>query len=390
MRREDTNPFRFGSLALDHAFADREREVGELVRDVINGQDVVIFAPRRFGKSSLVWRAAQRLLAEDVLVAQVDLMTTPTKEKLAEKLASSIYENIASPLERVREKALAPFRGLRIQPTVTVDPQDGSFSFSFSAARESADLDATLERLLALPAELGGGRDRRVALVLDEFQEIVEIDSALPRLLRAVFQQQPEVAHVYLGSRRHVMERIFSDENEPFWRSAKPVELGPIAPDVFGDFVRGRFKGSGKQLAAAAARAIMDRTGGHPYATQELCYFLWEETAPGAEADDDELARALAAVLRSEHAHFSLLWESASANQKLVLEALATEQPGRVFTAGYRRAHDLPSASHVQRAARALVEREIVAADAGSYEIAQPFLAEWVRVNILGEPLERR
>ena len=66
-----------------------------------------------------------------------------------------------------------------------------------------------------------------MALVLDEFQEVVEIDQPLPRLLRAVFQQQPEVAHVYLGSRRHVMERIFNDENEPFWRSAKPIELGP-------------------------------------------------------------------------------------------------------------------------------------------------------------------
>ena len=62
---------------------------------------------------------------------------------------------------------------------------------------------------------------------MDEFQEVVEIDPHLPNLMRAVFQQQPEVAHVYLGSKRHVMERIFNDENEPFWRSAKTIELGP-------------------------------------------------------------------------------------------------------------------------------------------------------------------
>jgi hypothetical protein len=290
-------------------------------------------------------------------------------------------------LERVREKALAPFRGLRIQPTVTVDPEDGSFSFSFSATRGAADLDATLERLLALPAELGAERGRRVALVLDEFQEIVEIDPGLPRLLRAVFQQQPEVAHVYLGSRRHVMERIFNDENEPFWRSAKPVELGPIEPGAFTDFVGARFEISGKRIGADAARAIVSRTGGHPYATQELCYFVWEETPPGDEASAAEVEGGLAAVVRSEHAHFSLLWESASANQKLVLQALAADQPGRPFSAGYRRVHDLPSASHVQRAARALVEREIVRNDAGAYEIAEPFLTEWIRVNILGVPV---
>ena len=52
------NPFRFGDLALDEAFTDRERELRALEADILNGQNVVIFAPRRYGKSSLVWRAA--------------------------------------------------------------------------------------------------------------------------------------------------------------------------------------------------------------------------------------------------------------------------------------------------------------------------------------------
>ena len=123
MREDSINPFRFGALALDEAFADRDVEVRELVRDVRNGQDVVIFAPRRFGKSSLAWRAAQELVRKRVLVAQLDLMNTPTKARLAERLADSIYENVASPLERARERALAPFRGLQIQPTVTHRPR---------------------------------------------------------------------------------------------------------------------------------------------------------------------------------------------------------------------------------------------------------------------------
>ena len=125
------------------------------------------------------------------------------------------------------------FRGLRVQPTITVDAEDGSLSFSFEpAGRSAGDIDATIERLLELPAQLAADRRRRVALVLDEFQEITSLDPVYPRLLRAVFQTQREVAHVYLGSRRHLMERIFNDENEPFWRSAKKTEIGPIPPDA--------------------------------------------------------------------------------------------------------------------------------------------------------------
>jgi hypothetical protein len=376
----DFNPFQFGSLALEGSFADRENEIAELTSDMRNGQDVVVFAPRRCGKSSLVWSAARTLAEERVLVAQVDLMTTPTKERLAAALATSIFERIASSLERVRERALAPFRGLQVEPTISVDPRDGSFSFSFGVAQKAAEIDATLERLLQLPAELGGA-GRRIVLIMDEFQEVVEIDPGLPKLLRSVFQRQPEVAHVYLGSKRHIMERIFSDANEPFWRSAKPVELGMIERGPFSAFIVDRFAATERAIDGEAVDELLTLTGGHPYATQELCYFLWGQTPQGETASVERLRLALAAVLRSEHAHFSLLWEGASAFQKVLIQALARE-PGRPYTAGYRNRHGLPAATNVQKALTALERREVVARDKDGYRIAEPFLAEWVRANV--------
>jgi uncharacterized protein len=379
-----SNPFRFGALALDETFANREGERAELVSDIRNGQDVVVFAPRRCGKSSLVWSAMQALGREGVLVAHVDLMTTPTKERLAAALAHSIYEQIASPMEKIKDKALAPFRGLQVQPVVTVDPEDGSLSFSFALGRREADIDATLERLLQLPAELGGSGKRRTALVMDEFQEIVDIDRNLPRLLRSVFQLQPEVAHVYLGSKRHVMEKIFSDANEPFWRSAKSIELGMIDADAFAPFIVERFRASGREAGGEAVAELLTITDGHPYATQELAYFLWEQVPGGEVASTEHLRDALAAVLNSEHAHFTLLWEGASAIQKLVLQALARE-PGRPFTASYRARHDLPASTNVQKALQALKEREVVSGSQGAYRITEPFLAEWLRVSVGGE-----
>lgn len=74
-------------------------------------------------------------------------------------------------------------------------------------------------------------------LVLDKFQEVAKVDPQLPRLMRSVFQQQPEVSHIYLGSRRHMLQRIFNDETEPFWRSAKQMELDVIAPVPFAKYI---------------------------------------------------------------------------------------------------------------------------------------------------------
>src|SRR4051794_5642506 len=377
MSEPAVNPFRFGSLALDDAFTDREQEVRELKRDAKNGQDVVIFAPRRYGKSSLVWRVAQELVAEKVLIAQVDLMTTPSKDKLAAKLAKAIHDDIASPLFRARERALAVFGGLRITPTVTIDPDDGSVGFSFSAGREPSDIDDTLERLLALPARLAAERRRKVVLVLDEFQEITDIDPHLPKLMRAVFQQQADVAHVYLGSKRHMMERIFSDAQEPFWRSAKQMELGVIAPERWREHIARRFAESGRRIGDEALDGVLAVTGGHPYGTQELCYELWEATPARRTADAPRLATALDRVLRSEHAHFSLVWERASSVQRRVLQALAGE-PGRPLSADYQRRHQLPGPSSVQKALRTLEREELVARVEGRMRIVEPFLPEWI------------
>src|SRR5436190_9581448 len=230
------NPFKYGPIALDESFTNRKEELAELRTDALNGQDVVVFAPRRYGKTSLVRRVAQELARRKALVAEINLMFTPTKEKLAGRLAQEVADHLLGPVARAKEN-LRIFSGLRITPTIAVDPLDGSFSFSFAGSHDPEDVDATLERLFRLLPEIAAERKRPVVLIVDEFQEIADIDPHLTKLLRSVFQEQPEVAHVYLGSKRHLMERIFNDANEPFWRSAKRMELGVIAPDEFRPFI---------------------------------------------------------------------------------------------------------------------------------------------------------
>jgi hypothetical protein len=177
-----------------------------------------------------------------------------------------------------------------------------------------------------------------------------------------------------------MMERLFNDANEPFWRSAKQVELGPIPRAPFALFIAERFAGTGKSVADEVVIEILDRTGGHPYATQELCYALWEETDDGARAGPEELTRALERVLRSENAHFTRLWDTISRNQRLVLQALAQEPLRAVTSEEFRRRYGLPAPSSVQKALDRLVAEEVVTREGpGAYRIAEPFLPDWIR-----------
>ncbi len=177
------NPFRYGHIVIGEAFTDRARELDELVSSARSGQSVVIISPRRYGKTSLVMRARERLVKSGVLVAYADLFRATTKQQLVDELATAVYRGIASPLERARVRALDIFRALPAQPKLTLG-QDGSPSLELSPLVRAEDLDHTFQQLLELPEQLATQRGRRAVVVLDEFQEIVALDPALPAVLR--------------------------------------------------------------------------------------------------------------------------------------------------------------------------------------------------------------
>lgn len=374
--RPRRNPFEYGFLVADASFTDRAGELKELTTDLRNGQNVALVAPRRYGKSSLVHKALGGLVREGFLVAEVDLMTTPTKERLAAKLAKTIHDDIASVVFKAKER-LRVFSSLRVAPTMNVDV-NGAVSFTFAPARHANEIDDTLERLLELPATIAAEQDRPVVVFFDEFQEVTHIDPHLPALMRAIFQRQSNVAHVYAGSRREMMHRLFNDRNEPFYRSAKTMEIGPIAPALFRKFVKKQFDRTDRAASDEALDALLAVTGGHPYATQELAHALWDLVPEGFTASAGDVEDALRAVLRAENVHFTLVWENATRPQKLLLQALALES-GHPFSNGYRVRHDLPPTSGIQRALKPLLDDELVAKDAsGEYRLAEPFLREWI------------
>ncbi len=375
------NPFTFGALAQDETFVDREPELKALTTDLRSGQDVVLLAPRRYGKSSLALRAVRQAIAEDVLVGYCDLLRTPTKERLAAALARTIADDLLSPVDGLLERAAEVVRGLRVRPSLEVDPDGAGIRFMFEATRNPADIDDTLERLLELPGRIGADRHRRVALVLDEFQEIVRIDPALPNLMRSVFQTQPKVAHLYLGSKRHVMLSLFDDRNEPFWRSARHVELGRIPRPPFRRFLVDRLAATERGLDADAADLLLELTDGHPYATQELAFFTWGHVPRGHHTRTADVLAGLDDVLRAEHNNLERIWDAATTNGRLVLLALR-EGPQSLFSEDTRRRHALPAATFVQRAVKGLIRDDVVErVPDGRYAISEPFLAEWLARN---------
>ena len=141
-----------------------------------------MLAPRRYGKTSLVLRAmqerARRRGARRVLRPDADADESTALPQVSRRRSSTIsLSPIPPPARAGRAPSSAASACGRRSSSTPVTAASGSRSRP-SAAR--ADIDATIERLLELPAEIAAERNRRVVLVFDEFQEVIQLDPRSP------------------------------------------------------------------------------------------------------------------------------------------------------------------------------------------------------------------
>lgn len=377
------NPFRYGQIATGEHFTDRARELDTLVADLSAGQSVVIVSPRRYGKTSLALKARQRLEREHVLVAYADLFRATSKSRFIDELGTALYRGLASPLERARSAVVDIFHALPLQPKISAS-RDGTPSVEFGPLALPEDQDRTLTQLLEVPERFATERDRRVVVMLDEFQEVVAFDPALPAVMRATIQAQQHVAYVFLGSRQHLMTRVFTDRNEPLYRSARPLPLGSISAADFEPFIRSRFQSTEVWIEDAAIARILEISEGHPHDTQELCHFVWDlGNTSGVVVTAERVDDALAQVVEAEDAHYTTLWESLTRAQRSLALAL-TREPGRgMYGEALRQRHHLGSAATVQRALAALLERDVVeGSSVHGYRVPDVFLRAWLATTV--------
>ena len=74
------NPFRYGSRVTGGAFFDRERIIRDMLDVIDGGNNIVLYGPRRYGKSSLVGEIMSRLRGKGWVCAEVNLMDVASLE----------------------------------------------------------------------------------------------------------------------------------------------------------------------------------------------------------------------------------------------------------------------------------------------------------------------
>jgi len=371
------NPFEYGGIVLNEAFCNRTREREEIRRVIENAGKLFVYAERRIGKTSLVQQVLRELPEDDYVKIYIDLWPTDGPASFVATVAKGITEALASRADRLLETAKRLFS--RLIPSVTVD-EEGKPVIAFGI-RDVTVASPVLEEVLQAPARLAEEGRRKVVVVLDEFQQILEYGTdEVERRLRSIIQHHQEVAYLFLGSRKHLIQQMFLDRNRPLYRSAAHYPLEAIGEEEWRPFIQERFRWGRRTISDEAVHEVCDLTQGHPFYTQHLCHVLWERCEEGGVVDAPLIAGSVEVLLRRESYAYTALWESLTINQRRFLKGLAAEAAGvQPFASAFIQRYRLKSPSNAQRAAKALLSRDLIDRDNGSYLVQDRFFRLWIQ-----------
>ena len=85
------NPFIMRVIPSDYPFANRIQELKELSSHARNKANVVVFAPRRYGKTSLVKKIQANLKQDGFITIYTNFFMVASVDDVAERIARSVY-----------------------------------------------------------------------------------------------------------------------------------------------------------------------------------------------------------------------------------------------------------------------------------------------------------
>jgi uncharacterized protein len=368
------NPFHYGSPVKGEGFTDRKVELDALVRRMLDGQNVILLSPRRYGKTSLLQRAMEGVRRRGGRTGYATLVKASDRREVAEALLAAVLAGPAGWLARRRTELARLLSGLRVQPTVTLQPS-GAWQVTFGAAAPShIAWEGVLEDTLRILA--GVARSHPTSLVLDEFQRTAEIDAGLPGVFKAIADELDTVSLVFAGSKLHIMRELSTGPGAPLLGMGERISLDVIPESDMVDLLCKRAAAGGKPTTADVAADIYRSVDGVPNDVQKLAYAAF--AAAGTQLDADAVSAGFAEIVSLEAVDFAELFEQCAPSQQRLLKALAAAPTSAVFSHDFLHRVDVANANSVRKAIDVLNRRELLRRRAEGWYVADPFFRSWL------------
>lgn len=368
-------PFVFGKIVTGEAFTNRESETQRLMNNFQSGTNTVLISPRRWGKSSLVFHAAEQFRKNNKKIRFIflDLFKARTEEQFYEMLAKETIRVLSSRMEDI----VSTSRTLlgRFLPKVSFNPAPGlEFELSLDWDEIAKDPDDIIE----MPEKLARQKKCKVIVCVDEFQNIAFFDNHvdLQKKLRAVWQTHQKSSYCLYGSKKNMLMNVFSNYSMPFYKFGDIIFLKKIKQEEWHQYIFERFQRSKKTIETSAIEEITLLTKNHPHYVQQLAQLAWLRTR--YKCDEVVVKQAFEGLIDQLSMLFQSQLDTLSRSQINFLKAIL-DKPEQISASQTISKYRLGSSANIQQIKKALIKKEMIDVNKADIELLDPVFEHWLR-----------
>ncbi|MDR0829533.1 MAG: ATP-binding protein [Prevotellaceae bacterium] len=370
------NPFTYGTIVKGDNFYDRTDECSRIVQTLLGGNNLVLYAPRRFGKTSLVFKAIEQLENQGFICVYFDFMPVFSAESFF-RLYSKALSAKQSNLQKFAQIFTSVIKSIR--PIIKFG-QDGMPEFSVDFANTVID-ETVISQLLGLPEKIAD-ENHRVLVFFDEFQEVEKLGNInFEGLLRSKIQQQQNVNYLFFGSKTHLLQEMFNSKKRAFYNAASQMTISYLPENETIEYLQQKLSKDNINIDNATAKYLISVAANIPHYIQLLAAEVWQYAVNHIDTITLEIINECAErVLALKSDFYMELFDRQSASKKQLLQTLVIEGKN-IFSATYIKRHNLPSIGTLQRAVKGLINDGIIEKINDSYFVADPFFVMFLKKN---------
>lgn len=377
------SPFVFGQIVRGSSFVNRVNELKQVSENFTSGINTMLISPRRWGKSSLVSKAAHQVSRsnKNIRICNLDLFRIQDEGSFFEAYAQAVLRASSGRWQEWMSTAKELLGGLVSSISIGTDPVN-DFSLKLSWNKVAREVDTVLD----LPERIAKKKNIRFVICIDEFQKIDEFKDSLffQQRLRSHWQEQSRTSYCLFGSKRHIITHLFNSQSAPFYGFGDLIFLQKIEEDHWYRYIKKQFQATGKRIPKELIERIIQVTANHPYHIQQLAHYLWRLT--WREASPEILQNSIDELLINNEILFRREVESVTSLQLRYLEALINKER-HMTSAEVIQKYQLGSPGNLSTIKSALETKEIIDFFEKEPVFVNPFLEYWLRHHFFGAPL---
>ena len=361
-------------------FTDRENETKRLIANFNNSINTILISPRRWGKSSLVKKAGSLSQELGIKVVYLDAFAMRTELDFYQEFTQAVVKACSSKWEDWVDLLKQSFKQIVPQISMGTDP-----TTTFTVGFNWSEVEKSAHEILDLPEKIAQSKHIKIAVCIDEFQNISSFHQplAFQKQLRSVWQKHQSVSYCLYGSKFHMMQELFERQSMPFFRFGDLIHLDKISEKDWFTYINQQFQDTGKEIEPSIVYDIIKGVNRHSYYVQQLSHLIWERTNASVTADifDD----ALEDMLNQNSMLYQRDTEDLSTTQLNFLKAIASGETTNLSSTSIMNKYSLGTSANVTKIKKQLLKKEIIDIRKKEVSFIDPVYALWFKREILAQ-----